>query len=216
MQTDCDYIVRQQRPTGNYWWDDRVRYALSVVTQPTEEPVTVAQARAHCRVAVFDDDAWIYAAIVAARKLCETITKRAFCTTTFRLSLDQFPPDQFYLPRPPLVSVTSIKYLDSSGVQQTWGSSNYSVDIYSQPGRVALAYNTSFPSATRTDTNAIEVIYRAGYGAASAVPRSIKHAILMTVAHWNENREAVTENSMNELPMAAKALLAAESFGFLP
>ncbi len=211
-----DYQRPLRSPTGNYWWDDTVRYALSVVTEPTEEPVTIAEAREHCRVAVFDDDAWIYAAIVSARKLCETITKRAFCTTTFRLSLDQFPPDQFYLPRPPLVSVTSIKYLDSSGVQQTWSGSNYSVDIYSQPGRVALVYNGSWPTSTRMDTNAIEVIYRAGYGAASAVPRSIKHAILMTVAHWNENREAVTEASMNELPMAAKSLLAAESWGFLP
>ena len=211
-----DYQIPSRSPTRNYWWDDSVRYALSVVTQPTEEPVTVAQAREQCRVAIFDDDAGLYDNIVAARKLCEVEIKRAFCTTVLRLSLDQFPPDQFYLPRPPLVSVTSIKYLDSNGTQQTWGSSNYSVDIYSQPGRVALVYNGSWPTSTRADTNAIEVIYRAGYGAASAVPRSIKHAISMTVAHWNENREAVTENSMNELPMAAKSLLAAESFGFLP
>lgn len=193
-----------------YWWDDSVKYGLSVVTEPTAEPVSVQEAREHCRIYVNDDDAWLSNAITAARRLGETFIKRTFVTTTLRLTIDELPDWDFYLPRPNLVSVTSIKYRDSSNVQQTISSSDYTVDTYTAPGRVTPAYGLTWPSGI-SHTNAVEVVYVAGYGAASAVPASIKHAILLTVADWHINRE-------NEatLPEAAKTLLRAEVWGYLP
>ena len=198
-----------------YWWDDTVKYGLSVHTAPTAEPITVAEAKAQAKVDISDEDVWFSKAIPAARMLAEVFTKRTFVTTSWRLTLDQFPSWEFYLPRPRLVSVTSIKYLDSSGVQQTMSPSGYTVDIYTEPGRITPAYGGSWPSGI-VHTNAVEVIYDAGYGAPSAVPASVKHALLLTVAHWYENREAASEESFTELPMAAKSLLRSESWGFLP
>jgi uncharacterized phiE125 gp8 family phage protein len=182
---------------------------------PPVEPVTIREVRnqAHIDDAHVNQLAWIAAAIIAAREKAEIFIKRRFVSTTLRLSLDAFPTWEFYLPSPPLVSVTSIKYRDQSNVQQTVSSSDYTVDTYSEPGRITPAYGGSWPDALR-HTNSIEVVYVAGYGDRSSVPMAIKQAILMTVATWNENRENLAPNMM-ELPDTAKALLQSHSWGYL-
>lgn len=198
-----------------YWWDDDVKYGLSVATPAVCEPVSVQEVRENSRIYITDDDALIQRQISAARELCETFLKRRFVTTSMRLTLDEFPSWEFYLPSPPLVSVTSIKYRDLSGVQQTLSSSLYTVDAYTEPGRITPAYNQTWPSGIK-HTNAVEVIYVAGYGAADAVPAAIKHAICMTVAYWYENREAVNiGNIVNDLPWSTKSLLRSQSWGAL-
>jgi len=199
----------------NYWWDDDIKYGLSVSTAPTAEPVSVAEVKANAIIGIDDDDTLIENKIKAARELCEVFIKRAFVSRTLRLTLDQFPAWEFYLPRPPLVSVTSVKYLDSDGTQQTITAADYTVDTYTEPGRITPAYNLSWPSG-RVHTNAIEVIYVAGYGAATAVPQSIKDAISMTVTQWYANRGDEGDKHLSQLPAAAKSLLRSQAWGFLP
>ena len=121
------------------------------------------------------------------------------------LKCDKFPK-VFKLPRPLLVSVSSIKYVDSGGTEQTLADSVYDVDVYSEPGRVGLAFNQSWP-AIRGDINGVEVIYIAGYGAASAVPEGVKAAMKLLIGHLYEHRESVSEINMAEVPMAVKSLL---------
>jgi uncharacterized phiE125 gp8 family phage protein len=198
-----------------YWWDDDIKFGLSVVTAPTAEPVTVSEVKANARIDIDDDDTLIARKIIAARELAEVYIKRSFVTQTLRLTLDQMPGWMFYLPRPPLVSVTSVKYVDLNGTQQTISSGNYIVDTYSHPGRITPAYNVDWPSA-REQINAIEVVYVAGYGAASAVPQSIKEAIALTVTQYYENRGDEGDKPLSDLPRAAKALLRAQSWGYLP
>jgi uncharacterized phiE125 gp8 family phage protein len=193
-----------------YWWDEGVRYSLSVNTEPTDEPLSVAELRDHARIDISDGDSWASDSITAARQLCEAFTHRRFCTTSLRLSLDAFPTWQFYLPSPKLISVTTLKYYDLNNTQQTYSSASYTVDTYSEPGRITPIYNGSWPTALNR-TNAIEVIYSAGYGAANAVPSCVKRAIACTVAAWNENREG-----QQELPLQAKAMLRSVKWGFLP
>ncbi len=195
----------------DYWWEDSVKYGLSVTTQPALEPVTVQDVKDNALIFTSEGDAWLQGRITAARDLCETFVKRAFIDTTFRLTLDWWPT-LFYLPRPPLISVTTIKYLDLDGVQQTWSASNYSVDTYTEPGRVSLAYNVVPPNYRQIE-NTIEVIYHAGYGtAASNVPQAIKDAIVLTVTNWHAHRG--DEEDIQAIPDAAKALLRSKSFGF--
>lgn len=209
MLTDCTYYPSRSK-YQSFWFDDTKRWALSVYTAPTEWPVSVQDVKDNARIDIFDDDVWIWNAIKAATELCETFLKRCFCTTTLRLNLDEFPWFDFVLPRPNLVSVTSIKYLDTSGVQQTLSASAYSVDIRSTPGRIVPVYNTDWP-VYRNFTNSIEVIYVAGYGAASAVPNAIKQAIKFCVTEWYNNRE-----NMAMLPDVSKQLLRSEAWGYVP
>lgn len=177
------------------------RHGLVLVTAPTEEPITLGDAKHHCRVEVADeDDDLISALITAARLRCEQELGQAFCTQTWRLTLDCFP-DEFVVPMPPLVSVTHLKYRDTSGTLQTLASTGYSVDTDSRPGRVSLAYGEVWPS-TRAMYNAVQLTYVAGYGDASAVPENIKLAIRLLVGAWYEFREQIMEGGTSELPMS--------------
>jgi uncharacterized phiE125 gp8 family phage protein len=198
-----------------YWWDDDIKFGLSVVTAPTAEPVSVSEVKANARIDIDDDDTLVARKITAARELAEVYIKRSFVTQTLRLTLDYMPGWMFYLPRPPLVSVTTVKYIDVDGVQQTIPSSDYIVDAYSHPGRITPAYNDEWPTP-RLQMNAIEVVYVAGYGAASAVPQSIKDAIAMTVTQYYENRGDEGDTPLSELPRGAKSLLRSQSWGYLP
>lgn len=175
-------------------------------TGPTTEPLTLAEAKTHLRVTSSDDDTYIEdTLIVAARQHAELVTRRSFITQTWTLYADEFL-DLFLLPRPPLVSVTHVKYIDDDGAQQTLDASVYSVDTVSAPGHVYLAYDQSWPSA-RPIRNAVEIEYVAGYGAAADVPLGLKQAMLLLIGHLYEHREAVNDFNVFSVPMGFDELL---------
>ncbi len=179
---------------------------LTIVTEPTLEPVELADVKSHLSVEVSDDDTMISNFITAARRWCEHFTRRAFITQSWKLVLDKFPAE-FRVPLPPLQSVTSITYIDTDGNTQTLASSVYTVDIDSEPGRIVEAYQQSWPT-TRDVVNAVTVTYKAGYGAASTnMPGELKLAIKMLVGHYYENREAFVAAPLREVPMASEHLL---------
>ena len=64
---------------------------IQTVTGPAVEPVTLAEAMAHLRVDINDDDMLISALITAARQHAETITRRALVTQSWKGVFDQFP-----------------------------------------------------------------------------------------------------------------------------
>jgi uncharacterized phiE125 gp8 family phage protein len=182
--------------------------AWKITTPAAAEPITTAEAKSHLRIdAEFtDDDVYIASLIKAATQWAELYQGRSFVTRTITLERDRFS-NVMELPAPPLITVTSIKYIDSDGTQQTLSADIYDVDTKSEPGRITLAYNQSWP-VIRGDVNGIEIIYTAGYGAAGDVPEMVKSAIKLIVGHLYENRETVTAGiTAAELPMGAKSLL---------
>lgn len=183
--------------------------ALTLVTAPAAEPITLVEAKAHLRVDIADDDSLITALITAARQHVEVITRRALITQTWDLTLDTWPDGgAILMPLPPLQSVTSITYKDSAGTVYTMPATDYIVDKAEEPGRIVLAYGKTWPSVTLYPAGAITVRFTAGYGAASAVPQAIKQAILLLVGHWYESREAVVGGAVQrEIPFAVEALL---------
>lgn len=165
---------------------------LSLIVPASEEPITVAEAKASpsLRVAVATDDTDIGTLITTARDMAETITRRAFITQTWELVLDGFPTGGIVLPLPPLQSVASIKYIDDNGDQQTLDALLYAVDTDSEPGLVVPAYGESWPS-TRDEVNAVRVRFVAGYGAAADVPAAIKTWIKMRAGTLYDNPQAL-------------------------
>jgi uncharacterized phiE125 gp8 family phage protein len=166
---------------------------VSVVTEPSEEPITVAEMKSHLRVSVTTDDTLIGAYISAARQdLEQRYYWRTLVTTTLDYSLQGWPSgDYIELPRPPLASVTSLKYTDSDGTETTVDSDDYHVDTVSTPGRLVLAYGKSWPTGTLQTSNPIVVRYVAGYGGASSVPEWAKWDLKVLVAMYYEHRESV-------------------------
>ncbi len=191
-------------------------YSLELATPPTVEPVGIEEARAQCEYFHNDSDLRILRLIRTARQLCETYLDRQFCTATWRLRADCFPwatetnpHGSLLLPKPPLISVTSIVYLDANGSSTTLSASDYTVQAPTRAqGKVHLDYGISWPS-TLSQPNAVTVLYQAGYGAAVAVPDSIKDAILSLVAFLNEHRG----DDAAEIPQFIKSLLDAQSWG---
>lgn len=165
--------------------------AIALTSLPTDEPVTLAEVKAHLRIDATDttEDAAITGFITAAREYCETYQGRQYLSATRVHQIDRFPSAIIRLPYPPLISITSVVYVDSSGVTQTLASGDYLVDAVSQPGRIAPAYGCSWPS-TREQLAAVTITCLCGYGTAADVPRRVKQAILLGVGSMWEHREA--------------------------
>lgn len=149
--------------------------------------------------------------IQSVRERAETELGRALVTQTVDAYFRSFPTtttpaiacyDQaavfFDLPQPrrefvlpPLQSVTSITYVDTAGVTQTLDPSKYVVDAVGQPARIEPAYGMSWPVA-RDQANSVKIRFVAGYGAAAAVPASVKDWILLHVRNLFDNPSSVT------------------------
>lgn len=197
--------------------------AVQLLVGPTEEPLDLAFVKVrHLRIDHNEDDDYIEGLIVAAREFAETVTRRAFVTQTWKYVLDLFPAvpsaalswqanqDQFWLPFPPLQSVTNITFIDSTGASTVVSPSTYIVDTASEPGRVALATGNVWPHGQLRSIAGVSVTFVAGYGLAAAVPRSIKQAMLLMIGEWYENREDVVVDKQIksvELPRGADVLL---------
>lgn len=138
---------------------------MSVVTAPTSEPLDLARAKDHLRVTDSESDSLIASLIASARAYAEFDTQRVLVVQTRDLTLDAFPsagvPIDLWL-GVPLVSVLSVKYVDTDGNTQTLATSVYTVDAASTPGRVFLAFDQSWPD-TRAERNAVTIQYVAGY-----------------------------------------------------
>jgi uncharacterized phiE125 gp8 family phage protein len=177
-----------------------------VTTEPTVEPVSLADMKLHLRVDCTADDDLITSLIVAARQWCEDYEHRAYITQTITAKLD-YLPSQIILPKPRLQSVTSITYTDTAEAVQTLNSSLYDVDTYREPGQVTRGYNENYPSVLTT-VNSVTIVYVAGYGdAATDVPDKTISAIKLLCAHLYEHRMAVSDLSLEEIPLGVKSLL---------
>lgn len=175
------------------------------------EPLTLPEAKAHLRVDFADDDVYIEQLISTARWKLERQYRRAILSQTMVLGLDWFGmPSRYrdvfsplsYWPvagpqyasssiielRPPLVSITSVKYYDPSNVLQTFANTNYGFDATSEPGRLYPLPGKSWP-ATAAVPNAVQVTHISGASDPAQVPENIKQAMRMVLSNFYENRE---------------------------
>lgn len=194
-------------------------YAIKVTTEPTEEPVSLEDAKKHLRVPTNNEDANISGIYIpAARRRIEAELGRALINTTFEYSLDAFPRSSLpiNLPRNPVQSVTSIVYIASDGTETTMDAADYVLDSSSEPGRIHPVYATTWPHVRRrTNGQTVNVTFVAGYGTdRTNVPAGIREAMLLLIGHYYYHREAVAMGTTAaELPRAVGDLLASHSYG---
>lgn len=161
-----------------------------LVTPPITEPISLSEAKAHLRFTPNAEDALISERISMIRKYCENQTQISLMPQTWELVSDGFCCDML-LPHPPVQSITSIKYFDVDGVEQTIPSADYVLDnIDDLRARVVPASGKEWPR-TAYGVNVVRVRYVAGYQDASAVPGPLKLYILAHLSHWFVNRSAV-------------------------
>jgi len=185
--------------------------ALTIVTGPATEPVIVADINNHLRLTgtAGSGDTIISDFITSARRHCEQFQNRAYIEQTWNLILDRFPGEKYIeIPRPPLLSVSHVKYYGTGGTANTMTTSAYYADTDSEPGRVHLEYNEIWPTETLRPANGVEVQFIAGYGSAAAsVPSEIKQSIMLLVGHMWEHRENSDIKEVIETADGAHSLL---------
>ena len=108
---------------------------------------------------------------------------------TWEAGFDAFPT-AIALTRTPVLSVTSITYIDATGTLQTLSSALYTL-TQSDSGFASITpvYGAVWPSM-RGDIDGIKVRYVAGYANAASVPDLIKSWVYLQVGAMYENREA--------------------------
>lgn len=175
---------------------------LKLITGPATEPVTLAEIRAQCRIDadITSEDDLLTAFGVAAREQCEHEIGRPIITQTWEKVLDAFPAAELYLGKPNLLTVVSVKYLDTSGVEQTLDGSLYYVQTEATSGWLLPAADTTWPDTDDT-ANAVRVRFTCGYGAASDVPATLKTWIKLRAATLYKFREQIAAGaSVTALP----------------
>lgn len=206
---------------------------IKQTVQPSCEPVTLAEYKDHIRLLHSAQDSMLGGLLIAARQRAEAFTRRAFVTSTWLATWSRIPcrsrdHSQFAgraleLPRGPLVAVDWLKYTDADGAEQTFAADNYTVDTYSEPGRLVLKPTASWPTLGDYP-GAVRVQFTAGYGGANdaakraAVPEAAKLAIKFLAAHYYANPEPVNiGNITSQLPEHVHSLLhqlRLEGFGY--
>ena len=206
---------------------------LVETSRPVAEPVDLATAKKQLRVTIDADDDLISAQIVAARELVEKELRRTLVARTWALSFDAFLPDPrgllmgpfvqerpyfpiwgtIRVPRPPLVSVQSIAYLDLGGNPAVLDPASYTVVAGGRAqGCVSPAYGLSWPQC-RPQPGSVVISYTAGYGGPLDVPQAVKAAILLLVGNLYRFREPVTDVATLPIPFSVRALLSAHRWG---
>ncbi len=188
----------------------------TIKTAPTSEPLSIEEVRDHLLLEETRHDGTLNGYLQAAREFVEDHCGRALMEQTITLYLDKFPGGgdlAIYLPRPPLKSVSSVKYLDAAGTQQTLTVTDDYLAEAARIGswdnalpRVTLAWNKSWPG-TRAVINAVEVEYVVGVTDKADVPKQLKQALRLIVGHFFNNREQTTEVNLKTIPLGVFDLL---------
>lgn len=172
---------------------------VRVIVPPDELPVTLAEVKTDARVDHDDDDALLTSLMVAATDRAEEFARRAFVTRTCELALDGWPcGGTIALPLPPLVEVLKVEYFDMANERHDVPAGDYLVVADLEPGLVTPVYNKTWPAVDLRLISPIRVTYRAGYGAAAAVPERYKHLIRALVAIDYEYREGLTADGQRK------------------
>lgn len=186
---------------------------------PSIEPLSLADAKLHCRVDITHDDSLIASYITSARRLIEAYCLNSLITQNWTVTLDYKDNSEGFwvekrkirFPMQPIQSITAVTTYDSQNNATLFDSANYRLS----GNRIVLNDLCYWPSSLRF-TDCLQIDFVAGYGnTANAVPLDIVQAMKLLVAQWYENREAISDpivlkdRSGGALSYAVTALLSA-------
>ena len=182
--------------------------AITVVAAPASDPVTLAEVKARIRVDDADDDVHLAFLIKAATRTVEGETWRHIVERTIDWTLDAFSPE-LIVPVHPVQSITSIKYLDGDGVEQTLDAAKYRLAKGGDrgPARITPAYDQVWPQ-TRPVTEAVTIRMVTG-GVVDHIADELKLGLMALVGHWHQQREAaIISEVVREVPSYMQSALA--------
>lgn len=177
----------------------------------TSEPVSLEDAKAHLNETRSSEDATIARLITVATESLQHRYWTQFVTATYDQYFDSFA-DIGVLQRHPVDTVSSVKYTDIDGDEQTVSTSVWEQGDEHGRAVVRLAYNQTWPSDCRGHADSVVVRYTCGHGAATAVPAQIKQAILLMVADLYTFRESVKSARLVPIPGVVERLMTGQGY----
>jgi uncharacterized phiE125 gp8 family phage protein len=180
-------IAKELPKDGNRSW--------KVTTQPIIEPVTVTNVKLFGRIDTDEEDDLIRGFIESARMATEKYIGRALISQTITTVLDYWPGQILELPRPPLISVTSIVDIDEDATETTYSSDNYYLNTTAEPGQIIIKRDSTWPTNTARDYGRFIIRSLHGYGADSIhVPRPLREGIMLWASIIYATRVLDTKN----------------------
>lgn len=182
---------------------------LILTAGPAVEPVSLEEAKAHCRIDACAEDTLVSSLVLAARLYVEQSLGLALIRQKWSLYLDAWPGKAHVeLPLSPLIGVDAIRLYGQTGSYMTIDPGLFFLDTVSRRPRLVRGVGQAWPVPGR-NVNAIEIAFTAGYGAtADDVPMPIRQAIKLLIAHWYEAREPVVfGQDANIMPLTVASLI---------
>jgi len=165
---------------------------IKTIIQPTEEPITLQEAKAQLRIEISmdEDDSLIEGLIIpTAREMVENDTRRSIMTQTRTLQLDNLS-DYFEIMDGAVQSIVDITYKDLDNVTQRLASTDYELFIREESALVVPEHDKTWPAALNRP-GSVTVQFVAGYDDAESVPKRLKQAMMMLISDFYENREDI-------------------------
>ena len=177
--------------------------SIKTITAATAAPITVLELKEHLHIAAGDTshDTYLGQLVTAASDTYEGLLGRRLMPQTLSLGRGEFPAGRMGRPWGAQRAVTPSKYTDSDGTASVMETTDYRVDVNSEPGRLSPRYGGAWP-ATRPITAAVAIEFACGFALPADVPESAKWGIQVVAAHWFKHREPVVEGSLAKLPMS--------------
>lgn len=164
--------------------------------------LSLDDAKAHLRVDHDEEDALITSLAQAAHNVVSEAIGRVLTEETWTVALSGASGD-LVLPVRPVKSVDAIAYFDADDAPQTATVSDFY--LFQHPDRPSMRPKDgkAWPTVRLRD-DAMTITLTAGM---DAVPDELINAMKLLVGHWYQNREAASEKSLSEAPMAVQLIL---------
>ncbi|MDW9877330.1 hypothetical protein GOA90_08745 [Sinorhizobium meliloti] len=183
------------------------------ISPAAAKPVSLEEARAHLRVDVDDENTLITALIDAATSYLDGwsgVLGRCLINQVWMQSFSDWPDCRSVRLPFPDVSAATVKFFDADNVEQTVSASLFERFEDERGTIIRFRDEFTYPTVFDDRRDGVRVEFTAGYGAsATDVPTAVRHAMLLMIGHWYENRESVViGNAPEALPLAFDALVA--------
>lgn len=184
-------------------------HTLELLDAPATTPITLAEVKDQLRVEGSDDDVILTRLIDVAVAYTDVkgALGQAMITQKWGQWVNSTPPQTVSLILGPVTGVTAVKYYDTDGVLQTDTLSNYQVTGTEFATIIGPKSGFNWP-VTQDRSDAIRIEYEIGYGTATTdVPQTIRHALMLLVGHWYDNRENTQMDELSNIPFGFESLL---------
>jgi len=184
-------------------------HTLELVDAPLKKPISLNEVKDQLRVEHTDEDLLINRLINVAIAYTDVkgVLGQAMITQKWGQWIAANPPKEVKLLLGPVQGVTAIRYYDEDGVLQLDDYNNY--DIFGTESYTTISPKTNYSwPTTQRRSDAIKIEYEIGFGDnPSDVPETVRHALMLLIGHWYDNRENTQMDELSNIPFGFMELL---------